>query len=34
MPFGACHEPEEFDNDVYGNFDALWTSVDQHYCFF
>lgn len=34
MPFGACHEPEEFDNDIYGNFDALWTSVDQHYCFF
>lgn len=34
MPFGACHTPEEFDNDVYGNFDALWTSVDQHYCFF
>lgn len=30
----SCHEQEEFDNDVYGNFDALWASVDQHYCFF
>ena len=30
----ACHEQEEFENDVYGNFDALWTNVDQHYCFF
>ena len=30
----SCHEQEEFDNDPYGNFDALWTNVDQHYCFF
>lgn len=34
MSLGACHEQEEFDNDVYGNFDALWTNVDRHYCFF
>ena len=27
----SCHEQEEFDNDPYGNFDALWTNVDQHY---
>lgn len=30
----ACHEVEEWDNDRTGNFDALWTVVDQHYCFF
>lgn len=30
----ACHEQEEYDNDVYGNFDALWANVDRHYCFF
>lgn len=30
----SCHKQEEFNNDPYGNFDALWTNVDQHYCFF
>lgn len=30
----ACHEVPSYDNDVYGNFDALWTVVDEHYCFF
>ncbi len=30
----ACHSIEEFDNGLQGNFDALWTTVDQHYCFF
>ncbi|MDE6332121.1 MAG: peptidase S41, partial [Muribaculaceae bacterium] len=30
----ACHEIEEFDNGMSGNFDALWTTVDRHYCFF
>ena len=35
MPlFTSCHEVEEWDQDVVGNFDALWTVVDQHYCFF
>lgn len=34
MACSACHEQEEFNNDPYGNFDALWTNVDQHYCFF
>ncbi|MBQ9076460.1 MAG: S41 family peptidase [Muribaculaceae bacterium] len=31
---GACHEIEEWDNDPKGNFDALWTILDEHYCFF
>lgn len=33
--FVSCHEPvDEYANDPYGNFDALWANVDQHYCFF
>lgn len=31
---GACHDVPEYANDVYGNFDALWTALDTHYCFF
>ncbi|MDE6134191.1 MAG: S41 family peptidase [Muribaculaceae bacterium] len=31
---GSCHSVEEWDNDLYGNFDALWTVLDEHYCFF
>ena len=30
----SCHEIEEFDNDPEGNFNALWTILDEHYCFF
>ncbi|MBO5053982.1 MAG: S41 family peptidase [Muribaculaceae bacterium] len=30
----SCHTLEEWDNTVAGNFDALWTVVDEHYCFF
>ncbi len=30
----SCHKYEEFTNDPYGNFDALWTALDEHYCFF
>lgn len=30
----GCHEIEKWDNDYYSNFDALWTVMDQHYCFF
>lgn len=34
LALGGCHSLESFDNDYYGNFDALWTTLDQHYCFF
>lgn len=34
LAFAACHDVEEFAQDYEGNFDALWTEVDQHYCFF
>lgn len=30
----GCHSIEQWDNDLYGNFDALWTIMDEHYCFF
>lgn len=32
--FASCHHVEEWDQNYEGNFDALWTVVDQHYCFF
>lgn len=30
----ACHEVKEWDNNPRGNFEALWTIFDEHYCFF
>lgn len=30
----ACHHIDEWDDTAAGNFDALWTAMDQHYCFF
>lgn len=30
----ACHDQEEWANDPQGNFEALWTAIDEHYCFF
>lgn len=30
----SCHHLDKWDNDLYGNFDALWTILDEHYCFF
>ena len=30
----SCHDEVEYKNNPYGNFDALWTSIDEHYCFF
>lgn len=30
----ACHPIEEFERDNEGDFEALWTAVDEHYCFF
>lgn len=34
MALTACHSIESYDNDYYGNFDALWDVMDTHYCFF
>ena len=30
----SCHEIEQWNDDPKGNFDALWTILDEHYCFF
>ncbi|MBD5221520.1 MAG: S41 family peptidase [Bacteroidales bacterium] len=30
----GCHRYEAYENDAYGNFDALWQTVDSRYCFF
>lgn len=30
----SCHEEVEWKDDAMGNFDALWTIIDEHYCFF
>lgn len=30
----SCHEVKEYANDPKGNFEQLWTILDQHYCFF
>jgi hypothetical protein len=34
LSLSSCHKQEEFADDPYGNFDALWTIIDQHYSFF
>lgn len=30
----SCHKVEDYANDPRGNFEALWTILDEHYCFF
>lgn len=30
----GCIGEEEYENSYYGNFDALWKIIDEHYCFF
>ena len=30
----GCHHIDEYENDNRGNFEALWTALDEHYCFF
>lgn len=30
----GCNDVPEYDNNNLGNFDALWTVLDQRYCFF
>ena len=27
-------DSKSFDNDQFGNFEAAWTAMDEHYCFF
>ena len=30
----GCSYQEEFESDQVGNFEALWTIIDEHYSFF
>lgn len=30
----SCVTEEDYDNSPSGNFEALWSILDQHYCFF
>ena len=32
--FFSCVSEMEFDNTANGNLEALWTIMDEHYCFF
>lgn len=34
LPMVSCRDIPEFPNSRTGNFDALWTVLDEHYCFF
>lgn len=34
LALSACHEEPQWNNDPYGNFDALWIIMDEHYAFF
>ncbi|MDE7472300.1 MAG: S41 family peptidase [Muribaculaceae bacterium] len=29
----SCHDIPEYENDPQGNFEALWTIINEHYCF-
>ena len=30
----ACTQEDQYANTPTGNFEALWTMIDEHYCFF
>lgn len=30
----SCVDVEDFSNDASGNMEALWSIIDEHYCFF
>ena len=32
--FFSCIEIKDYENTPRGNFEALWTIMDEHYCFF
>ncbi len=31
--FNSCTTAEDYDNTPQGNFEALWSIIDEHYCF-
>lgn len=34
ISLSSCHDIDDFDNNPRGNFEALWSEIDRHYCFF
>lgn len=34
VSLASCHKVEEYADNPRGNFEALWTILDEHYCFF
>ena len=30
----SCVDVDEYQSDVENNMEALWTIMDEHYCFF
>lgn len=30
----SCHDITDYADDPRGNFEALWSTLDEHYCFF
>lgn len=34
VALSSCHDVEEWEDNPRGNFEALWTILDEHYCFF
>lgn len=30
----SCHNIPQYADNPRGNFDALWRTLDEHYCFF
>ncbi len=34
MALVGCHDVEQYADNPEGNFEALWSILDEHYCFF
>lgn len=34
LVLSSCHDTPDWPDSPTGNFEALWTALDEHYCFF
>lgn len=34
MTLTSCHDLPDHPDDIRGNFESLWSTIDTHYCFF
>ena len=34
LGLASCHSIDEYADNPRGNFEALWSILDEHYCFF